>query len=86
MQIMNNVYLLQAFLCTTLIIGPFNYFGTNLTKYSSAMHRSLIDACRMCVVWLFSLASGWEKFHIQQSIGYLFVILGNLIYNEVKIL
>jgi hypothetical protein len=48
------------------------------------MQRSLIDACRMCVVWIFSLISGWEKFHIQQFIGYLFVILGNLIYNEVN--
>jgi hypothetical protein len=84
-QIGNNFVLLAAILCSTLVIGPFNYYGTNLTKYSSAMHRCLIDASRMCIVWVVSLCCGWENFKIQQCSGYVFVMLGNLIYYEVKI-
>jgi hypothetical protein len=82
-QITHNYTLLASVLCSSLVIGPFNYFGTNLTKYSSAMHRCLIDASRMCVVWIISICCGWEHFKFQQSCGYIFVLLGNLIYYEV---
>jgi hypothetical protein len=83
-QITHNYTLLASVLCSSLVIGPFNYYGTNLTKYSSAMHRCLIDASRMCVVWLISICCGWEHFKFQQSCGYIFVLLGNLIYYEVQ--
>lgn len=83
-QISNDTQLLLAILLSSLVIAPFNYYGTNLTKYSSAMHRCLVDASRMCFVWFISIASGWEHFKIQQGIGYLCVMLGNLIYYEVN--
>jgi hypothetical protein len=82
---MNNSKLLISVGLSTLVIGPFNYYGTNLTKYSSAMHRCLIDASRMCIVWLISIISGWEVFKPQQAFGYLFVMVGNLVYYEVLI-
>jgi len=75
--------LLAAILLSSIVIGPFNYYGTNLTKHSSAMHRCLIDASRMLVVWLLSIVSKWEQFKLQQAIGYFFVLVGNLIYYEV---
>lgn len=84
LQLGNNYYLLGAILCTTFVIGPFNYYGTNLTKYSSAMHRCLIDASRMCVVWLVCIICKWEDLKTQQALGYLFVLLGNLVYYEVN--
>ncbi len=85
-QILNNKILFLSILCSVIVIGPFNYFGTSLTKYSSAMHRCLIDASRMCVIWLFSICCGWEYFKFQQSIGYLSVLIGNLIYYEVRLI
>jgi hypothetical protein len=85
LQIMNNYTLLAAVACSALVIGPFNYFGTNLTKYSSAMHRCLVDASRMCVVWLISICCGWEHFKLQQICGYVCVMIGNLIYYQVRI-
>jgi hypothetical protein len=75
--------LLISIMCSTLVIGPFNYFGTNLTKHSSAMHRCLIDASRMCVVWLISICCNWEGFRTQQVLGYTFVLIGNIIYYEI---
>lgn len=83
LQLGHNLQLLLAILCSSIVIGPFNYYGTNLTKYSSAMHRCLIDASRMLIVWLMSIICGWEKFKIQQAIGYFLVLVGNLIYYEV---
>lgn len=81
-QILNNPMLFVSILCSSLVIGPFNYFGTNLTKHSSAMHRCLIDASRMCVVWFISLCCNWESFKTQQVMGYTFVLIGNIVYYE----
>ena len=81
---MNNSTLLIALLISSLVICPFNYYGTNLTKYSSAMHRCLIDASRMCVIWLISIFCGWEKFKYQQAVGYFIVIIWNIIYYKVR--
>ena len=82
-QMTHSWTLVASMFTSIIVIGPFNYFGTNLTKYSSAMHRCLIDASRMCVVWLISIISGWEHFKFQQAVGYALVIIGNLIYYQV---
>lgn len=83
LQLKNNYVLFASIMCSSIVIGPFNYFGTNLTKYSSAMHRCLIDASRMLVVWFLSIIMNWESFKIQQAIGYFLVLLGNIIYYDV---
>lgn len=80
----HNWILLLSLLTTVFVIGPFNYYGTSLTKYSSAMHRCLIDASRMCVVWVISLVCKWEHFNGIQSLGYLIILTGNLFYFEVS--
>lgn len=85
-QLINNWTIGFYMLVSIAVIGPFNYYGTNLTKYSSAMHRCLIDASRMCVVWLFSVANRWEHFMFQQAVGYLIIIAGNLLYYQVNFL
>jgi len=83
LQIMNNSYLLLAILVSTLVIGPFNYFGTSLTKYASAMHRCLIDSSRMCIIWFIAICCSWENFTLLQSLGYFMVVLGNLVFYEI---
>jgi hypothetical protein len=47
------------------------------------MHRCLIDASRMCVVWIISICCNWESFKTQQILGYTFVLIGNIIYYEI---
>jgi len=47
------------------------------------MHRCLIDASRMCVVWLISICCSWESLKTQQILGYTFVLIGNIIYYEI---
>ena len=83
LQIANNPKILVAIMITTLVIGPFNYFGTSLTKFSSAMHRCLIDSSRMCIIWLIAVCCSWESFTLFQGIGYGFIMMGNLLYYEI---
>lgn len=82
-QISNNYKLFLAVIISSLIIGPFNYFGSGLTKMASASHRSTIDSLRMCVVWLVCVLGGFEEFRMKQMYGYGLICFGSVMYNEV---
>jgi len=67
-------------------IGAFNATGVAVTKNASAAQRSTIDTSRTLLIWLISLMIGWENFYWQQLIGFLLLVMGTLVYNEIVIL
>lgn len=83
LQITNNYRLFLGMLISSLVIGPFNYYGTNLTKHASAMHRCLIDSSRMCIIWILAVCCYWEQFTGFQAFGYTLIVAGNLLYYEI---
>ncbi len=85
-QIKNNSQLFISMALSSLVIGPFNYYGLKITKLTTSMNRCLIDASRMCIVCFASIIYGWEDFQSKQCIGYFIIFIGNLIYYEVKII
>eukprot|EP00929_Paragymnodinium_shiwhaense_P027675 TRINITY_DN16195_c0_g2_i1.p1 TRINITY_DN16195_c0_g2~~TRINITY_DN16195_c0_g2_i1.p1 ORF type:complete len:430 (+),score=89.26 TRINITY_DN16195_c0_g2_i1:80-1369(+) len=74
-------------------IATYNFFCLNVTKRISAVTRCLIDSCRMMVIWVVSLAlyySGdtangvpWTPYSWWQLGGFVLLVLGSLVYNEV---
>lgn len=42
-----------------------------------------IDTCRTLFIWVFSLAFGWETFSFLQVIGFLVLIYGTFLFNDV---
>lgn len=82
-QIFHSRSLFIGVLVGMLSIGPFNYFGTRLTKISSAANRSTICSMRMFVVWIISLIVGWEEYRNSQLFGYLVMTFGVLLFNYV---
>ncbi|TPP59738.1 Solute carrier family 35 member F6 [Fasciola gigantica] len=93
-QIVNNTLLLVNCILYILSIAFFNYFGLSITRYLSAVHRTLIDAMRTTFVWLVSLilyystnAQFGEPFEpawgLIQIDGFACLIIGTLIYNKV---
>lgn len=62
-------------------IGLFNFIGITLTSKLSATARSTIDTCRTMLVWLVSLYLGWESFVFLQFIGFIFLVVGTLVFN-----
>lgn len=64
-------------------IGCFNATGVAVTKYASAAQRSTVDTCRTLVIWCISLMIGWEKFYWQELIGFILLVGGTLVYNEI---
>jgi len=83
-------------LVVLLSIAFFNFFGLSVTRSLSAVHRTLIDACRTIFVWsvqvlLFIIDPVTFK-HVGEELslysllqlgGFIFLIIGTLIYNEI---
>lgn len=80
--ICRNWNLLGAILITALCIAPFNYFGLMITKRSSALQRCMICTSRMVVVWMISMALGWENFSVMQFVGYCILTFGIYQFNN----
>jgi len=72
----------------------YNISGMNVTKHLSAIHRSILEACRTLCIWLVDLlifyaikwnghGEKWTKWSILQLFGFVLLVLGNLIYNKI---
>jgi len=64
-------------------IAFFNVFGIKITTVLSASHRMVLDSLRTCVVWGVALVLGWEEFHALQLVGFIIMVMGTFMYNEV---
>ncbi|RXG71885.1 Solute carrier family 35 member F6 [Armadillidium vulgare] len=46
----------------------------------------VLDSVRTLVIWLFSLAVGWQDFFYLQPIGFFVLVVGMFLYNDVIIM
>jgi drug/metabolite transporter (DMT)-like permease len=82
-QIYYSLPLKLLFLGCIISIAFYNFFGISVTKYLSATHRTTIDASRVFFVWLASLLLKWETFQWLQLVGFLILLCGTTIFNEI---
>lgn len=80
-QIGHQPLILLALLGNTVSIAFFNFAGISVTKEISATTRMVLDSLRTLVIWVVSLALGWEHFHGLQILGFLVLLLGTALYN-----
>lgn len=71
-------------------ISCFNATGVAITKYASAAQRSTVDTCRTLLIWVISLMLKQETFDVPLSFGqvagFVALVVGTLIYNEIWVL
>lgn len=80
-QIGHRPLILLALLGNTVSIAFFNFAGISVTKEISATTRMVLDSLRTLVIWVVSLALGWEQFHGLQVLGFLVLLVGTGLYN-----
>lgn len=83
LQIANSWQLVATLAGSIISIAILNFTGISITKYLSATHRTTIDACRVFLVWIFSLIIKWEQFDYIQLIGFAVLLSGTSLYNEI---
>eukprot|EP00879_Flechtneria_rotunda_P000652 GHRR01000766.1.p1 GENE.GHRR01000766.1~~GHRR01000766.1.p1 ORF type:complete len:730 (+),score=256.50 GHRR01000766.1:2549-4738(+) len=81
--ILADSHLAAAVNLSILSIAFFNFFGVSVTKSLSGAARATIDACRTLFIWLYCLRVGWEQFHMLEVVGFLVLISGTSLYNEI---
>lgn len=64
-------------------IGGFNFFGLSVTRSISATSRSTIDTCRTLFIWIVSLALHWETFKWLQILGFVLLVYGTFLFNDI---
>ncbi|XP_037276046.1 transport and golgi organization 9 isoform X1 [Rhipicephalus microplus] len=84
-QIKNSWHVALGVVGTVLSIAFFNFAGISVTKELSATTRMVLDSVRTLVIWLFSLAVRWQGFNWTQIVGFVVLILGMFLYNNVII-
>ena len=85
-DIVDNWGLLVLVISTVVVIAVLYWSGIYTTRYASALARATLDSARIVVVWVFSLIVGWESFLWVELVGFIIVIFGTLVYNEIIIL
>ncbi|KAK3597431.1 hypothetical protein CHS0354_040171 [Potamilus streckersoni] len=92
-QIGNSPRLLAFSLLYLLSIAFYNYFGLAVTRSLTAVHRTLIDACRTILVWIVDLIIYYSfdkdfgepfdnSYGLLQVDGFLFLLIGTSLYNQ----
>ncbi|CAN7986839.1 unnamed protein product [Ixodes pacificus] len=84
-QIYNSWQVALGVLGTIASISFFNFAGISVTKELSATTRMVLDSVRTLFIWVFSLAVRWQSFNWTQIVGFVVLILGMFLYNNVVI-
>lgn len=67
-------------------IACFNVCGITTTKVASAAQRATIDTSRTLIIWIMSCALKLEPFCWQAIFGFILLVFGTLVYNEILII
>ena len=78
----NRPLVIQTVIIFTMI-AIYNIAGITITKYASSAQRSTVDASKSLLIWLVLIYLGKEKFIWGELLGFIFLVLGTLIYNEI---
>ena len=83
----DNYYLIFTSIGLVIIITIVSSAGIIMSKYWGTVVRASVWQSRMAVVWVVSLALGWEEFIWLECIAFLvFIIPGSLIYNDIVVM
>ncbi|XP_049808072.1 solute carrier family 35 member F6 [Schistocerca nitens] len=84
-QMADNNLILVALLGTVVSIAFFNFAGISTTKEISATTRMILDSVRTLVIWIGSVSFRWQSFHYLQVIGFIILLLGMCLYNNILV-
>lgn len=84
-QMGENGMVIFLYFLTMCSIAGFNVTGISTTKYASAAQRSTIDTSRTFLIWILSLILGLESFLPWEIPGFILLVAGTLLYNEIVV-
>eukprot|EP00331_Platyophrya_macrostoma_P023025 CAMPEP_0176442676 /NCGR_PEP_ID=MMETSP0127-20121128/21965_1 /TAXON_ID=938130 /ORGANISM="Platyophrya macrostoma, Strain WH" /LENGTH=338 /DNA_ID=CAMNT_0017827751 /DNA_START=248 /DNA_END=1264 /DNA_ORIENTATION=+ len=64
-------------------LGLTNYFAMTVTKVASALTRVVLSITILVIIWAYNLIFNGEIFYVLQFVGFMILIVGNLIYQKI---
>jgi len=64
-------------------IACFNFAGVTVTKELNGTTRAVLDNIRQIFIWAFSLIVKWQTFNWMTPVGFVVLIMGIWIYNDI---
>jgi len=84
-QLGNSMPILGWTLGNMFSIAAFNFAGVTVTKELNGTTRAVLDNIRQIFIWAFSLIVGWQTFNWMTPVGFVVLIIGIWLYNDVII-
>jgi multidrug transporter EmrE-like cation transporter len=85
-QIGASSELIVLLIANIILVGAMNGLGMAVTKYASAANRVTLQQSKTVIVWIFFLikkGGGHEKFYGLQLGGFIVMLAGVVLYNEI---
>ncbi len=85
-QIFSRIDFILLAIIIIIFTALYNYYGLIVTKMTSSLERTVVVNCRAVFVWVFFLicpGPAHETFKFLQLLGYLLIVYGGLIFNEI---
>ena len=82
-QMINNYWLIVSTVVYILMTSLVNFSMIAIIKHGSAMSSVTVSCIRMVILWVISLWAGWEEFLMIELVGFLFVMLGSMLFHNV---
>ncbi|KAJ3449826.1 hypothetical protein M0812_05986 [Anaeramoeba flamelloides] len=90
----NSTFLIWTTFVFIFVILFFNYFAMEITNFSSALLRNILDGLRTLLSWIVlliihytnpgaKLGEKWTNWSYLQLFGFVFLILGTFLYNQI---
>ena len=74
----------MVFSVSTIIVAPILALCSyGVMKHLSSVHLVVFDTFRTLIIWIFSLAVSWQLFNPLQLVGFLVMILGVMVFNDI---
>lgn len=85
-QMSHSPQLVASLLGLVVSIAFFNYLGITVTIYFSATTRMVLDSLRTFIIWGVSIGVGWQEFSPIQVGGFVLLLTGTAVYQELVVL
>ena len=82
----DNLVIIWLSIGMMVSIAAFNVCGVTTSKVASAAQRATIDTSRTLVIWITSILLGLEDGHWESIFGFIALVFGTLVYNELLVL
>lgn len=82
-QLASDHFIQACVIASVFCISLLNFCAISVTKESGAVSKCIVETLRILSVWLVSLAFRWEPFDYIQLFGFVFLVAGNVMYNEI---